>query len=123
MGVWAATAAIVSPSPQERGSDTRRIRADPARRVCWAAAGTGAGLDGSVVVLVLSFRLTPIPRQPSIKIDLFGVVLSAAAIALILFGVNNLQTWGPLVAEAAAPFSLLRLSPAPIFILVSPRSS
>jgi MFS family permease len=72
----------------------------------------------AVVVFVLSFRLTPIQRQPSIRIDLFGVVLSAAAIALILFGVNNIQTWGPLVAEAAAPFSLLRLSPAPLFILV-----
>ena len=72
----------------------------------------------AVVVFVLSFRLTPIPRQPSIRIALVGVVLSAAAIALILVGVNNLQTWGPLVAEAAAPFSLLRLSPAPVFILV-----
>ena len=72
----------------------------------------------AVVVFVLSLRLTPIPRQPSIRIALVGVVLSAAAIALILVGVNNLQTWGPLVAEAAAPFSLLRLSPAPVFILV-----
>ncbi len=72
----------------------------------------------AVVVLVLSFRLTPISRQPRIRIDLFGVVLSAAAIAFILFGFNNLQTWGPLVANTAAPFSLLRVSPAPIFILV-----
>jgi MFS family permease len=72
----------------------------------------------AVVVLILSFRLTPIPRQRGIRIDLVGVVLSAAAIALILFGFNNLQRWGPLVAEAAAPFSLLRLSPAPMFILL-----
>ena len=71
----------------------------------------------AVVVLVLSFRLAPIPRQPSIAIDFVGVVLSAAAVALILFGFNNLQTWGPLVAEEEAPFSLLRLSPAPILIL------
>lgn len=71
-----------------------------------------------VVVFILSFRLTPIRRQPGIKIDLVGVLLSAAAIAFILFGFNNLQTWGPLVAEPAAPFALLRLSPAPIFILV-----
>jgi MFS family permease len=71
-----------------------------------------------IAVFVLSFRLTPIPRQRSIKIDIVGVVLSAAAIAFILFGFNNLQTWGPLVARAAAPFSLLRLSPAPIFILI-----
>jgi MFS family permease len=72
----------------------------------------------AVVVLILSYRLTPIPRQPSIRIDFFGVVLSAAAIALILFGFNNLQMWGPLVAESAAPFSLLGLSPAPILILL-----
>src|SRR5262245_60763585 len=72
----------------------------------------------AVCVLILSCRLTPIPRQRGIRIDFIGVVLSAAAIALILFGFNNLQTWGPLVAEDAAPFSLLRLSPAPIFILL-----
>ena len=71
----------------------------------------------AVVVLVLSFRLTPIPRQPSIRIDSVGVLLSAAAIALILFGFNNLQTWGPLLAEEEAPFSLLGVSPAPILIL------
>src|SRR5262249_8903599 len=71
-----------------------------------------------VVVLVLSYRLTPIPRQRGIRIDVVGVVLSAAAIALILFGFNNLQTWGPLVADDDAPFSVLGLSPAPICILV-----
>jgi MFS family permease len=72
----------------------------------------------AVVVLILSFRLTPIPRQRGIRIDLFGVVLSAAAVALILFGFNNIQTWGLLVAESAAPFSLLGLSPAPLLILL-----
>lgn len=71
----------------------------------------------AIVVLALSFRLTPIPRQHGIRIDLVGVVLSAAAIALILVGFNNLQTWGLLVAEDEAPFSLLQLSPAPMFIL------
>lgn len=44
----------------------------------------------AVVVLILSYRLTPILRQPRIRIDVF----SAAAIALILFGFNNLQVWG-----------------------------
>jgi MFS family permease len=72
----------------------------------------------AVVVLVLSFRLTAIPRQRTISIDLVGVVLSAAAIALILLGFNNLPTWGPLVATGAAPFSILRLSPAPLLVLV-----
>ncbi|MDH2412850.1 MFS transporter [Nocardioides sp. CER19] len=72
----------------------------------------------AVVVLLLSFRLSPVPRQPGITIDRFGVVLSAGAIALILVGFNNIQTWGPLVARSGAPFSVLRLSPAPMFILV-----
>jgi MFS family permease len=72
----------------------------------------------AVVVLALSARLTPIPRQPDVRIDLVGVALSAGAIALVLFGFNSLQRWGPLVAEDAAPFSVLRVSPAPLLILV-----
>jgi MFS family permease len=59
-----------------------------------------------------------IPRQRSINIDLVGVVLSASAIALILFGFNNLEKWGPLVAGPAAPFSLRGVSPAPICIVI-----
>src|SRR5262245_4480117 len=77
----------------------------------------------AVVVFLLSFRLAPVPRQPSIRIDVVGVVLSASAIAFILLGVNNLQKWGPLVAESDAPFSLLGLSPAPMLILVGDRKS
>jgi MFS family permease len=72
----------------------------------------------AVVVLLLSSRLTPLAPQRGIKIDVVGVVLSASAIALILLGFNNLQRWGPLVAEDAAPFSVLRLSPAPMLILL-----
>lgn len=72
----------------------------------------------ALTVFILSFRLTPIPRQRGVSIDLVGVVLSAVSVALILFGFNNLQTWGPLVAKDAAPFSLLKLSPAPMLILL-----
>ncbi len=72
----------------------------------------------SVVVFILSFRLKPVPRKTGISIDLVGVVLSAAAIALILFGFNNLNTWGLLVAKDGAPFSILGLSPAPLFIIL-----
>jgi MFS family permease len=71
----------------------------------------------AVVVLVLSARLARVARQPGIKVDLVGVVLSAAAVALILFGVNNLQNWGPLVAQSGAPFSVLGLSPAPMLVV------
>ncbi len=72
----------------------------------------------AIIVQILAYRLKPIPRQSGIRIDLLGVVLSAAAIALILFGFNNLEKWGPLVATGKAPFSLLGLSPAPILILL-----
>ena len=72
----------------------------------------------AVAVFILSFRLKPVPRQRNIRIDLVGVVLMAGAITFILLGVNNLQTWGLLVAEDDAPFSLLGVSPAPTFILV-----
>ncbi|MCB0248527.1 MAG: MFS transporter [Anaerolineae bacterium] len=70
----------------------------------------------SVAVFIISFRLKPIPRTPGIRIDLVGVVLSALAIACILFGFNNLNTWGLVLAKAAAPISLFGLSPAPFLI-------
>jgi len=70
----------------------------------------------SIAVFILSFRLERIPRQPGIKIDFVGVVLSAAAIALILFAFNNINSWGMLVANPEAPFNILGISPAPILI-------
>lgn len=72
----------------------------------------------SLVVFVLSFRLKPIPRTPGVRIDLVGVVLSALAIASILFGFNNLNNWGLVLAREAAPISPLGLSPAPLLILL-----
>jgi MFS family permease len=70
----------------------------------------------SIVVFVLSFRLQPIPRSKGIRIDFVGVVLSALAIACILFGFNNLNSWGLVAAKEAAPISLFGLSPAPFLI-------
>jgi predicted MFS family arabinose efflux permease len=72
----------------------------------------------SALVLLLSFRLKPDKGRPDVKIDMVGVVLAAAAIVLISFGFNNLNRWGLGLATANAPFNLLGLSPAPIFILV-----
>lgn len=72
----------------------------------------------SIAVLILSFRLKPIPRQPHIRIDFVGVVLSAVAIALILFGFNNINQWGLLWATPAAPASLLGVSPVPIMVIL-----
>jgi MFS family permease len=72
----------------------------------------------SLVVLLLSFRLTPIPPQKNIKIDFVGAVLSALAIALILFAFNNINRWGLVTANPAAPFSILGISPVPIFLIL-----
>lgn len=72
----------------------------------------------SVIVLALSFRLAPVPRQSGIKVDLIGVALSAAAIASILFAFNNINEWGLFWANPEAPFSLFGLSLTPILFLV-----
>lgn len=70
----------------------------------------------SLAVFILSFKLKPIPRSKEISIDVVGVVLSALAIACILFGFNNLNSWGMVAAKEAAPVSLFGLSPAPFLI-------
>lgn len=71
-----------------------------------------------IAILILSFRLRPVQRQRGIRIDLIGAVLAAVAIALISLGVNNLNTWGLIMAKAAAPFDLIGLSPAPFLIVL-----
>ena len=70
----------------------------------------------SVAVLILSFRLKPIPRQPGVSVDFAGAALSAVALAVILFAFNNINNWGLFRAKAAAPFSLGSISPVPIMI-------
>jgi MFS family permease len=71
----------------------------------------------SIVVFLLSFRLNPVPRQSGVKIDWIGVALSAIAVILISFGFNNLNNWGIVLAGSAAPFNLLGLSPALLFLV------
>ena len=72
----------------------------------------------AVIILLLSFRLKPSVGRPGVGIDLAGVGLSAVAIILITFGVNNLRNWGVLTARSAAPFAVAGMSPAPLMILV-----
>lgn len=71
----------------------------------------------AVTVFFLSFQLKPVKRQSGMKIDWNGAVLAAAAIMLISFGFNNLNSWGLLTATSAAPFNVLGLSPAPMLIV------
>ena len=72
----------------------------------------------SGVVFFLSLRFKRDTPQPHVSIDFVGVVLAAAAILLISFGVNNLNRWGLAVARPAAPFDLMGLSPAPFMIVL-----
>jgi MFS family permease len=72
----------------------------------------------SVAVLFLSGRLAAIDRQSGIRIDWIGAILAASAITLISLGFNSVNSWGLLVAEDAAPFEVLGLSPVPIFVFV-----
>ena len=68
------------------------------------------------VLLLLSFKLKPSVPNPAVKIDAFGVILSAVAVILISFGFNNLRNWGLTLARPAAPFDLFGVSPAPLMI-------
>jgi MFS family permease len=72
----------------------------------------------SALVIILSFKLKPTQGRPEVKIDLFGVLLTAAAIILISFGFNNLNRWGLGLARPAAPFDLMGMSPAPFMIVI-----
>ncbi len=68
--------------------------------------------------VALSFRLDRGDRDTSSRIDWLGALLAAASISMISLGVDNLKSWGILVASSGAPFSVFQLSPAPILIVV-----
>ncbi|MDF0514997.1 MFS transporter [Agromyces sp. H3Y2-19a] len=72
----------------------------------------------AVAVFALSFRLRGDRGDRSIRIDLVASALIGAAIVLLTLGFNNLNAWGILLAEPGAPFSVLGLSPAPVFVVV-----
>ncbi len=72
----------------------------------------------AAIVLMLSFKLKPTTPRPEVKIDLFGVLLTASSISMISFGFNNLNRWGLGFARPAAPFDLFGMSPAPFMIVI-----
>ena len=72
----------------------------------------------AVAVFALSFTLRGDRGDASIRIDLVASLLIGAAIVLLTLGFNNLNGWGALAATPAAPFDLLGLSPAPLFIVL-----
>ncbi|MFE5875400.1 MFS transporter [Rhodococcus sp. NPDC056506] len=78
----------------------------------------GIVLALAVVVFALSFTLRSDRGHAGIKIDLVAAALIGAGVVLLTLGFNNLNGWGVFFASADAPFDLLGLSPAPLFILV-----
>ncbi|WEK62640.1 MAG: MFS transporter [Candidatus Microbacterium colombiense] len=72
----------------------------------------------AVVVFAFSFTLRGDRGDASIRIDLVASLLIGAAIVLLTLGFNNINGWGAVAATDAAPFSVLGLSPAPLFIVV-----
>lgn len=72
----------------------------------------------AVVVAALSFTLRGDRGDASIRIDLVASLLIGAAIVLLTLGFNNLNSWGAVAATADAPFNVIGLSPAPVFIVV-----
>jgi MFS family permease len=72
----------------------------------------------AIAVFLLSFRLRGAPGNPGIKIDLVAALLIGLGIVALTLGVNNLNSWGLLIARPDAPFDILGLSPAPLLILI-----
>jgi len=68
--------------------------------------------------LILSTRLKKIEPQSELNIDWRGAAIASTAIILLSFGFSGLTAWGPFLAKPAAPFSVLGLSPALIFIVI-----
>ncbi|MBL9000588.1 MAG: MFS transporter [Phycisphaerae bacterium] len=79
--------------------------------------GFGLLILHAAAILVLSFKLKPSAPKPEVKIDVVGVFLAAIGIILIIFGFNNIRSWGALTALPGAPFDLVGVSPAPMFIV------
>jgi predicted MFS family arabinose efflux permease len=71
----------------------------------------------AVLVFAFSSTLRGDRGDPGIRIDLVASILIGAAIVLLTLGFNNLNGWGAIEATEAAPFDILGLSPAPLFIV------
>ena len=69
-------------------------------------------------VFLLCARLSPAESARNWRIDAAGVVLAASAIIVIGIGFDSANRWGLLLAEPAAPISVLGLSPAPVMIVI-----
>jgi MFS family permease len=65
----------------------------------------------TVLGVMLFLKLIPVTIGRKTKLDLPGAVLSAAGLGAIVYGVLMSSQWGWVTPKAAAPFTLLGLSP------------
>lgn len=85
------------------------------RFVGWRVA-FGLLILHAAAILILSFKLKPSTPRPEVKIDVVGVILAASGIIILTLGFNNIRNWGLLMAGPNAPFQILGISPAPMFL-------
>ena len=71
----------------------------------------------AALTLLLSRRLAPVPSVPNVTIDGVGTLLAVATTVLISLGVNAFSNWGVVLAAAAAPVSVLGISPALVMVI------
>lgn len=76
-----------------------------------------AGETVVVLALMLFLRKIPATAGRQGKLDLTGVVLSAAGLGMAVFGILRSSQWGWVAPSASAPFTPLGLSP--VFWLIS----
>lgn len=72
----------------------------------------------ALAVFAFSFTLRSDSGDPETKIDLVAALLIGAGIVLLTVGFNNMNSWGVVFASPSAPFDLVGVSPAPVFIVV-----
>ncbi|MEG0461566.1 MFS transporter [Gordonibacter sp.] len=71
-----------------------------------------------LIVFAASFSLPPIEKAPGkLKFDYVGTGLAALGLFMFLVGLSRISVWGLIAPTAAAPFSLLGFSPAPVLTL------
>ncbi len=85
------------------------------RFVGWRVA-FGLLIIHAAAILILSWKLKPSHPRPDVKIDVVGVILAASGIIILTLGFNNIRNWGLFFAGPNAPFQLLGLSPALLFL-------
>ena len=68
------------------------------------------------VVLLFSFLVGDHGTRSRIRIDVLSVLLSAAGLVLIVYALLQTKSWGWILAEPGAPYTLLGLSPVPYLV-------